>query len=105
MIINDDGINRHEVIHEIIVELSELCTPTHDLLDSIWENLESIRVEGPTRTDIEDVCQRQGKLICILSELHDQVGKQAALEHRLADDIYIERAHSIEQNSHHDAND
>jgi hypothetical protein len=72
---NTEGL--HETVHKLILMMQEAVEPTHEDLDAMWITLEGLHLEGPTRTDIEDIGDRQAELVRTLIVLHDRVSSEA----------------------------
>ena len=94
----EEEAGQHKMLKRMIQVLHEIPIAEHDLLDSVWVNLSSMNVHGPTRTDIEDPCQRQGEMLCILSALYDRVDEIAKAQGKEPDDIYMELSASSKKN-------
>jgi hypothetical protein len=71
----DEGL--HETVHKLILMMQELTAPTHEALDAMWITLSNLKLDGPTRTDIEDIGDRQAALVRTLIVLHDRVSAEA----------------------------
>ena len=91
---NDDGSmdGMEEVVHLIILKIQELPDPNHDTLDDQWVGLSNLYLDGPTRTDIENVIDRQAMMLRILTVLHDKVNAEAIRLHVLPDTLYRKHA-------------
>jgi hypothetical protein len=91
---NDDGSmdGMEEVVHLMIIKISELPDPSHDTLDNQWVGLSNLHLDGPTRTDIENVIDRQAMMLRILTVLHDKVNAEAIRLHVLPDTLYRKHA-------------
>ena len=91
---NDDGSmdGMEEVVHLIILKIQELPDPSHDTLDDQWVGLSNLYLDGPTRTDIENVIDRQAMMLRILTVLHDKVNAEAIRLHVLPDTLYRKHA-------------
>ena len=81
-----------EVVHLIILKIQELPDPSHDTLDDQWVGLSNLYLDGPTRTDIENVIDRQAMMLRILTVLHDKVNAEAMRLHVLPDTLYRKHA-------------
>ena len=74
---DDDMEGMDEFVHLMILKIQELPDPNHDMLDNQWVGLSNLRLDGPTRTDIENVIERQSVMLRILTVLHDKVAAEA----------------------------
>ena len=93
-----EKVGLHETVHELILLMQELPAPTHEALDGLWVTMSKrMNVDGPTRTDIENIEDRQAALVRIMIVLHDKVSEEAMRTRVSPDKLY--------SNSQHDGDD
>jgi hypothetical protein len=83
-------MGRHDVMRAMMELLQEAGDADHATLDDAWKSLASVNIGAPTRTDIEDECERQGVMLQILCSLVDRVEKIALEQKKPEDAIYEE---------------
>jgi hypothetical protein len=71
----------HAILHEFIILMQDKAAATHDALDAEWVSLAKFHIDGPTRTDIEDVTDRQAEMVRIAGVLHTKVAAEASRLH------------------------
>ena len=68
----------HALLHEFIILMQDKAAATHEALDAQWVSLSKFHIDGPTRTDIEDITDRQAEMVRIASVLHTKVAAEAS---------------------------